>query len=153
MILPIGTSWYKEIKHIKYTSEYIPKLQIHQHSLLTRKVFSWNNSSSQVFITGSFIKGRSSSKLDHHWIIIVITSPTISSKWCYLSILLVMGSSTEPILFLACCRPNLHVGLHQQSQPFFMLDVLSFACKVFPYRASPFSCWMQHLSSTRISPT
>ena len=36
MILPIGTSGY----YIRYTSEYIPKLQIHQHSLLTRKVFS-----------------------------------------------------------------------------------------------------------------
>ena len=30
MILPIGTSGYKEIQCIKYTIEYIPKLQIHQ---------------------------------------------------------------------------------------------------------------------------
>ena len=36
MILLIGTSGY----NIIYTSEYIPKLQIHQHSLLTTKVFS-----------------------------------------------------------------------------------------------------------------
>ena len=36
MILPIGTLGY----NIRYTSEYILKLQIHQHSLLTRKVFS-----------------------------------------------------------------------------------------------------------------
>ena len=40
MILPIGTLGTNEIQYIKYTSEYISKLQIHQHSLLTRKVFS-----------------------------------------------------------------------------------------------------------------
>ena len=91
---------------MKYTSEYIPKLQIHQHSLLTRKVFSRHNSSTQVLVT------RSSSKLHHHWIIIIITAPAISSKWCYLSIVLVIGSSTEPTLFHAGCRPSLHVGLH-----------------------------------------
>ena len=94
--------------NIKYTSEYIPKLQIHQHSLLTRKVFSWHNSSS----------------LDRHqsWIIIIIVD-AISSKWCYLSNLLVIGSSIYPTLFHAICRPSLHVGLHRQSHPFFMLYV------------------------------
>ena len=30
IILPIGTSGYKEIQHIKYASEYILKLKIHQ---------------------------------------------------------------------------------------------------------------------------
>ena len=40
MILPIGKLGTNEIQYMKYTSEYIPKLQIHQHSLLTRKVFS-----------------------------------------------------------------------------------------------------------------
>ena len=30
MILSIGTSGTNEIQYIKYTSEYIPKLQIHQ---------------------------------------------------------------------------------------------------------------------------
>ena len=51
------------------------------------------------------IKVGSSSKLYHHqsWIII-ITTPTVSSKWCYLSILLVIGSSIEPALFHARCR-------------------------------------------------
>ena len=29
MILPIGTLGSNEIQHMKYTSEYIPKLQIH----------------------------------------------------------------------------------------------------------------------------
>ena len=64
------------------------------------------------------IKARSS--LDHHqsWIIIKAISSldhhyysVISIKWCYLSILLVTGSSTEPTLFHAGCRPSLHVGL------------------------------------------
>ena len=32
MIFPIGTSGYNEIQYIIYTSEYISKLQIHQHT-------------------------------------------------------------------------------------------------------------------------
>ena len=39
-ILPIGTLGTNEIQYIKYTSEYIPKLQIHQYSFLTWKVFT-----------------------------------------------------------------------------------------------------------------
>ena len=31
MILPIGTSGTNEIQYMKYISEYISKLQIHQH--------------------------------------------------------------------------------------------------------------------------
>ena len=37
MILSIGTSGTNEIKYIKYTSEYIPKLQIHKQFLATMK--------------------------------------------------------------------------------------------------------------------
>ena len=151
MTLPIGKSGYNEIQmvlligtsryNIRYTREYIPKLQIHQHSLLTRKVFSWHNSSAQVFIT------RSSSNLDHHWIIIIITASSISIKWCYLSILLITGSSTEPTLFHVGCRLSLHVGLPLQSQSFFILDVGLYRANPFSYwmylhRASPFSYWM-----------
>ena len=47
MTLPIGISRYNEIQMIILIGipgyniiEYIPNLQIHQHSLLTRKVFS-----------------------------------------------------------------------------------------------------------------
>ena len=101
------------------TSEYILKLQIHQHSLLIRKVFSWHNSSIQVLFSGSsldhhqrWIVTRSSSKLDHHWIIIIITASSILTKCCYLLVILIIGSSTEPSLFHAGCRPSLHVGLH-----------------------------------------
>ena len=145
--------------NIRYTSEYIQKLQINQHSLLTRKVFSRHNLSSQVFFSVSsglssshlhlqvififkssspsshlhcqviFIFKSSSSSLDHHliwiitgsslsldhhWIIIIITASTISIKWCYLFILLVTGSSTEPALFHAGCRLSLLVGLLQR---------------------------------------
>ena len=63
-------------------------------------------SSSKLDLAGS------SSKLDHHWIIIIITTFAISINWCYLSILLVTGSSTEPALFHADCRPRIHVGIH-----------------------------------------
>ena len=64
LVLPIGTSRDNKIQYMKYISEYILKLQIHQHSLLTWKVFSRHNSSSQVFVTES-------SSPDHHqsWII------------------------------------------------------------------------------------
>ena len=67
----------------------------------------------------------SSSKMDHHWIIIktislidhhwiiIITASTILIKWCYLSILLIIGSSIEPALFHVGCRPSLHIGLLQ----------------------------------------
>ena len=40
LILPIGTSGTNQIQYMKYISEYIPKLQIQQNYLLTRKVFS-----------------------------------------------------------------------------------------------------------------
>ena len=56
--------------------------------------------------------------MDHHEngsslnCIIIIIDPAISSKWCYLSILLVIVSSTDPTLFHVGCRPILHVGLH-----------------------------------------
>ena len=79
---------------MKYISEYIPNLQIHQHSLLTRKVYSRHILSLQVFFSISYgsssshlhiqvififkygslldmlITGSTSS-LDHHWVIII----------------------------------------------------------------------------------
>ena len=78
MILSIGTSG---VKYRRYTNEYIMKLQIHQHSILTRKVFSRHNLSAQFFFIVSFgssssylqvifIFKSSSSSMDHHWIII-----------------------------------------------------------------------------------
>ena len=177
--------------------KYIPKLQLHQHSLLTRKVFSrhnfhhWSSSLYQldhliicIFKSSSysshlhlqvFFIFKSSSSLDldhlsiwiimehhhwiwiitehHHWIwinitgldldhhsiwinitgldldhhsICIITTGSRSSldldhhwlssldldhHWCYIMILLVTGSSTEPALFHAGCRPSLHVGI------------------------------------------
>ena len=72
----------------------------------------------------SWIITGSPLKLDHHWIIIksgssldhhqswIITAFTISINWCYLSILLIIGSSTKPTLFHVGCRPSLHVGHH-----------------------------------------
>ena len=94
-----------------------------------------------------WIKSGSSSKPDHHCIIIIITASAISIKWCYLSILLVRGSSTEPTLFHASCRPSPYVGLPLQSQPFFILDVGLYRASPFSYwmylhKASPFSYWM-----------
>ena len=116
---------------VQYTSEYIPKLQIHQHSLLTRKVFSRHNLSTQVFFS---VSSRSSSSPHHIQVIFITLSGSLSldldhhSIWiisgsgtslldhhhrCYLLILLVIGSSIEPTLFHAGYRPSLHVGLLQ----------------------------------------
>ena len=39
--LPIGTLRYNEIQYIKYTTEYIPKLQIHQHCLGGFETLVW----------------------------------------------------------------------------------------------------------------
>ena len=51
-----------ELQYIRSTSEYILKLQLHQHSLLTRKVFTRHNLSAQVFF---FVSSGSSSGLRH----------------------------------------------------------------------------------------
>ena len=135
------------LQQIRSTCKYIPKLQLHQHSLLTRKVFSQHNfhllwiissyvSSSRLHLQVIFIFGSGSSlDLDHHhqiwiitghdhWIWIItqsrssldintrsMTSLDLDHHRCYLMILLVTGSSTEPTLFHASCRSSLHVGL------------------------------------------
>ena len=67
-----GMKWLKYItihlginirlQYIRDMDEYIPKLQLHQHSLLTRKVFSWHNLSAQVFFS---VSSRSSSGIHH----------------------------------------------------------------------------------------
>ena len=76
--LSIGTSGTNEIQYKKYTSEYIPKLHIHQHSLLTRKVFSRHNLSTLIFFSVSTRSSRHLHlqvifilDLDHHWIWII----------------------------------------------------------------------------------
>ena len=67
-----GITWLKYItihtgmniglQYIINTDEYIPKLKIHQHFLLTRKVFSRHNLSAQVFF---FVSSESSSSFHH----------------------------------------------------------------------------------------
>ena len=62
------------LQYIRNTDEYILKLQIHQHSLLTRKVFSRHNLSAQVFFSGSSLSScHLHLDLDHHSIWIIIT--------------------------------------------------------------------------------
>ena len=144
---------------LQYIEEYISKLHIHQHSLLTRKVFFSTQFSALVFfsvsagssrlqvifvfkssssldldhhsiriITGHhhwiwIITGSGSSlDLDHHWAssldldhhsiqIITAGSSSLDHHGCYLMILLITGSYTEPSLFHAGCRPRLHAGI------------------------------------------
>ena len=64
------------VQYIRYTSEYILKLQIHQHSLLTRKVFSRCNLSPQVFFSVS--SGSSLSHIHLQVIFIVKSSSSLS---------------------------------------------------------------------------
>ena len=75
---------------------------------------SWiiTGSSSKLDHHRNWIITGSSSKLDHQWIIIIIIASAISINWFYLSILLVIGTSTELSLFHASCRPSLHVGIY-----------------------------------------
>ena len=100
MILLIGTSRTNEIQYMKYTSEYILKLQLCQHSLLTRNVFSRHQSSAQFFITGS--------SLDHHQVWIITGSS---------SSLLPLSRTNGAISQFYSSQEVL------QSQPFFMLVV------------------------------
>ena len=114
------------VQYIRNTCEYIPMLQLHQDSLLTRKVFYWHNLSAQFFFSVSsgsssshlhrqviFIKSGSSLDLDHHWIWII----TAGSSW-----VLSLDSS-------------LHRKFYRASP---------FSCWMYIYRTSPFSYWMYH---------
>ena len=116
-----GMTWLKyitihpeiniELQYIGNTDEYIPKLQLHQHSLLTRKVFSWHKFLVLVFFSGSsrhlhlqfififksssssslyhhriWIITGSSSRLDHHLIWIITAGSSLGHHhWCYLN--------------------------------------------------------------------
>ena len=129
MILLIGTLGYKEIQHIKYASEYISKLQINQHSLLARRVFSWHNSSTQVFFSGSspdyhqcWIITGSSSKLDHHWIIIKTRSTLYHHR-----IIIKVGSSLDHHHHYFYYLNQLVISLNSSRHRKF-------------YKAIPFSC-------------
>ena len=104
------------VKYIRYTSEYIPKLQIHQQSHLTRKVLSWHNSSTQVFVTGS--------NMDHHWIIIKAGS-SLDHHQNYI----ITRSSSKVDHHCFCYLDQLVLSLNSTHHRKF-------------YRARPFSFWL-----------
>ena len=79
MVPLIGTSGTNEIQHIKYTSEYILKWQIHQHSLLTMKVFFRHNFQH---------KYSSLYHLDHHQVLVIFKSSS-SSSHIYLQVIFI----------------------------------------------------------------
>ena len=87
------------VQYIRYTSEYIPKLQIHQHSLLTRKVFYRHNLSSQVFF---YVSSESSSSPHHlHLQVISFFKSSSSSSYIYLDLdhhsiwIIIIGSGSS----------------------------------------------------------
>ena len=67
-----------ELQYIRYTDEYILKLQIHQYSLLARKLFSRHNLSAQVFFSVS--SRSSSSSHDIHLQVIFIFNSSSSGS-------------------------------------------------------------------------
>ena len=85
------TSRNSRVQYIRYMDEYIPKLQIHQHSLLTRKVFSRPNLSVQVFFS---VSSRSSSS-SHHLQVIFIFRSSLSSIHLHLQFIFIFKSSSS----------------------------------------------------------
>ena len=138
--------------------EYILKLQIHQHSLLTRKVLSQHNISEEVFFVVSsgssssylclqvifIFKSSSSSDLDHHW-----TSPLdLDHHWAssldldHYSILIITARSSSLdldhhwLLSLDLDHQGCYLMIFSsqevlQSQPFFMLVIGLASMQVF----------------------
>ena len=133
--IPMGTSGHDmtqtlpkiniKVQYIRYTSEYIPKLQLHQHSLLTRKVFSRHNLSAQVFFSVS--SGSSSSHLRLQVVFIVKSS---SSSLDHHLVLSITGSSLDHHHH-NCFRYLNQIVLSQHSSRHSKF-----------YRANPFSCWL-----------
>ena len=73
------------LQYIRNTSEYILKLRLHQHSLLTRKVFSQHNLIAQVFFSVSY--GSSSSLRHLHLQFISIFKSSLSSSHLHLQVI------------------------------------------------------------------
>ena len=95
------------VQYMKYIREYISKLQIHQHSLLTRKVFSRHKLLALVFFsvsTGSYhhihlqvvfiFKSSSSSSHIHLQVIFIFKSSSSSSHLCLQVFFLFKSSSS-----------------------------------------------------------
>ena len=142
------------VQYIRYTSEYIPKLQICQHSLLTRKVFSWHNLSAQVFFfvsSGSssshlhlqviFIVKSSSSSLDHQWIIIKFGSSLLDHHQVW--IITWFGVSLDHHLISISIKAGSSLDHHHHHYFRYLnqmvLSLHSSHHRKF-YRAIPFSC-------------
>ena len=84
-----------KVQYMITTSEYIPKFQLHQHSLLTRKVFSQHNLSSQVFFS---VSSRSSSSPCHlHLQVIFIFNSSSSSTHIHHRIWIITRSRSSSL--------------------------------------------------------
>ena len=138
---------------MKYTSEYILKLQIYQHSLLTRKVFSQHNLSAQVFFS---VSSGSSSSLRHlHLQVISIFKPPSSSSHLHLDldhhsiwIIITRSGSSLDLAHLwsiiSGSRSSLdmdHLCWIINTESSWVLSHDSSRHRKF-YRFSPFSCWL-----------
>ena len=142
----------------KKSSEYISKLQLHQHSLLTRKAFSRHNLTAQVFFFVSY--GSSSSYhhlhlqvIFHHWIWIITRSGSSSLDLDHHSIWnIITGSGSSLNLYhhhwiciITWSGPSLLDHHHWiwiiTGLSSLVLSLDSFRHRKF-YRVIPFSCWL-----------
>ena len=150
---------------MKYIEEYIPKLHIHQHSLLTRKVFFRHNFSALVFfsaLTGSSESSSSSSHLDHHkkmasldldhhliWINITGLDLDHHSIWIIsldrIWIISRSGSSLLDLDRLSIWISRSHHNwiwiITRSGSPLVIIKCVLSHHRKF-YRASPISCWL-----------
>ena len=151
---------------MKYIEEYIPKLHIHQHSLLTRKVFfrhnfqHWSSSLYQldhlrlrvIFVFKSY---SSSSHLDldhlsiwiiivrHHWIWIITRFGSSSLDWIWIiirsgSLLLDLDHHS---IWISRSHHNWIWIIARSGSPLVIIMCVLSRHRNF-YRASPFSCWL-----------
>ena len=156
------------VQYMKYTSEHIPKLQIHQHSLLTRKVLFQHNfqhwssslyrldhlvififklysSSSHLRLQVFFITGSGSLlDPDHHcWIIITAGSSSLYHHQIW--IISWFGSSSSldhhHIWIITISRLSSSLDHHHRCYLRMVLSLDYSHHRKF-YRASPFSCWL-----------
>ena len=123
------------LQYIRYIYEYILKLQIHQHSLLTRKVFfrhhfqHWSSSLYRLdhLIIVIFKLSSSSSLLHQVWII-----TWSGASLDHHQVWIITGSSSK----LDHHHHHCFCYLNQM-----VLSIHSSRHRKF-YRASPFSCWL-----------
>ena len=139
----IETSRNKHRVNIKYIEEYIPKLHIHQHSLLTRKVFFRHNFSALVFFSAS--TGTSSSLIHLHLQVIFVFKSSGSGLSLDLDHHKMASLDLDHhSIWISQSHHNWIWIIARSRSPLVIIMWILSRHRKF-YRASPFSCWMYYL--------